>query len=255
MCHCRHDRGVVVGVGVGEDRPKGYSGADNRRADGPDGEPADGRPHPSHDGHRYARTRGRARRLKAMKRLGETMIEVRRVGDLTEQERAIIELEENLQRKNLTPLERSETTVRLVQAVGTQLLVSEKTQEGQAVQPNSENVVHTQTPVSPEPDGKQSYADRVPKKGRTYQEKVDSQKNVAAELGVSQSTFSDIQQHLAAVERYPEPVANDVPLSTGPCTSWSRSPRCWCGPGRCRPMRRSPRRRCSTRSPKPRIAW
>jgi ParB-like chromosome segregation protein Spo0J len=58
------------------------------------------------------------RRLEATKRLGAIMIEVRRVGDLTEQERTIIELEENLHRKNLTPLERSQTTVSLADSVG-----------------------------------------------------------------------------------------------------------------------------------------
>jgi ParB-like chromosome segregation protein Spo0J len=62
-----------------------------------------------------------ARRLEATTRLGATMIEVRRVGELAEQERAIIEREENLHRKNLTPLERSQTTVRLAEAVGVQL--------------------------------------------------------------------------------------------------------------------------------------
>ena len=59
-----------------------------------------------------------ARRLEATKRLGATMIEVKRGGDLAEHERAIIELEENLHRKELTPLERSQTTVRLASALG-----------------------------------------------------------------------------------------------------------------------------------------
>jgi hypothetical protein len=52
-----------------------------------------------------------------------TMIEVRRVGDLTEQE-------ENLHRKNLTPIERSETTVRLVIAVGELILWAQLFYEG-----------------------------------------------------------------------------------------------------------------------------
>jgi hypothetical protein len=49
------------------------------------------------------------------------MIEVRRVGDLTDQEHTMIALEENLHRKNLTSIERSQATVQLVEAVGVHL--------------------------------------------------------------------------------------------------------------------------------------
>jgi hypothetical protein len=50
----------------------------------------------------------------------------------------------------------------------------------------------------------QSKSDRMPKKGRTYEEKPDSQHKVAAELGMSQSQISDTQRHVEAVKRYPE---------------------------------------------------
>jgi len=56
--HVRRDRGVMAGVGVGEDRLKGHGGTDNRRADGPEAKPANGRPHPSHRGDGYAGTGG-----------------------------------------------------------------------------------------------------------------------------------------------------------------------------------------------------
>jgi ParB/RepB/Spo0J family partition protein len=91
-----------------------------------------------------------ARRLEATKRLGATMIEVRRVGNLTEQERTIIELEENRHRKNLTPIERSQTTIRLAEAVGAQLRDSAQTQDGQGTAPNHVTVVHTPTRSSPD---------------------------------------------------------------------------------------------------------
>src|SRR5262245_52403896 len=55
------------------------------------------------------------RRLRACLQLGWTEVEVRLYGELTAEERAAIELEENLQRKNLTPLERSKTLVQLIE--------------------------------------------------------------------------------------------------------------------------------------------
>jgi ParB-like chromosome segregation protein Spo0J len=58
-----------------------------------------------------------ARLLEAMERLGATMIEVRRVGDLSELEQRIIELHENSDRKDLTPVERSRIQVEPASAV------------------------------------------------------------------------------------------------------------------------------------------
>jgi hypothetical protein len=150
------------------------------------------------------------------------MIGVRRMGDLTEQERAIIELEENLHRKNLTPIERSQTTVRLVEAVGAHLRGQEITQEGQGTSPDSLAVMDTQTRTSPEPDAKQSNFDRQAVKRRPYQEKPDSQKKVAAEIGMTQSQVSDAQRHVAAIARYPELGAPDLSLKTALrlCRAW-----------------------------------
>jgi ParB family transcriptional regulator, chromosome partitioning protein len=58
-----------------------------------------------------------ARLLEAMKRLGATMIEVRQVGDLSELEQRSIELHENSDRKDLTPVERSRIQVEPASAV------------------------------------------------------------------------------------------------------------------------------------------
>jgi ParB-like chromosome segregation protein Spo0J len=56
-------------------------------------------------------------RLEATKRLGVTMIEWRRVGDLSELEQRIIELHENFEHKDLTPVEPSRTQVEPASAV------------------------------------------------------------------------------------------------------------------------------------------
>ena len=115
-----------------------------------------------------------ARRLEATKRLGATMIEVRRVGDLTEQERTIIELEENLHRKHLTPLERSQTTVRLVTAVDAQLREQAQSQADQGTQPNHDQDVITQTHTSPDPDAKRSDFDQQEVSRRPSQNRPES---------------------------------------------------------------------------------
>jgi ParB-like chromosome segregation protein Spo0J len=151
-----------------------------------------------------------ARRLEATKRLGGTMIEVRRVGELPEQERAIIELEENLHRKNLTPVERSQTTALLAEAVGAQLREQEKTQETQGVEPNHDRDMSTPTPVNPGQNEFPPADMEQPKRRGGRQKMPDSQGSVAAEMGVAVSTITDAQKHLAAVERYPELGAPDV---------------------------------------------
>jgi hypothetical protein len=103
------------------------------------------------------------------------MIEVRRVGELTEQERAIIELEENLHRKNLSALERSQATVRLAAAVGAQLREQAQAQAAQGAEPTHDADVSTPTGPSPESDGKLSKFYGMPTTGRIYEEKPDSQ--------------------------------------------------------------------------------
>jgi len=61
------------------------------------------------------------RRLEAVKSLGWDTVPVRAFGELTEAERHEIELEENLQRKDLTPYERSKTLVKLAETARTVL--------------------------------------------------------------------------------------------------------------------------------------
>ena len=54
----------------------------------------------------------RRSRLEACKILGQSRVPVRLLGELTEQERQEIELEENLRRKDLTPYEQARELVR-----------------------------------------------------------------------------------------------------------------------------------------------
>jgi ParB-like chromosome segregation protein Spo0J len=128
-----------------------------------------------------------ARRLEATKRLGATMIG-----------------------KNLTPLERSQTTVRLAAAVGAQLRERAQTLDTPGLQPIVGGPEQTPTRTSPDVEAIQSKSDCMPTTGRTYEEKPDSQKKVAAEIGMSQSQVSDAQRHVAAVKRYPELGEPDV---------------------------------------------
>ena len=56
------------------------------------------------------------RRLEACKRLGWPEVPVRRYDDLGEVERRMVELEENLRRKDLAPYERSKAIAALAEA-------------------------------------------------------------------------------------------------------------------------------------------
>lgn len=67
------------------------------------------------------------RRLRAAQVLGWDTIEVRDLGELTDAERDEIELEENLQRKDLTAHERSKTLVRLAETAKTVLIEQAET--------------------------------------------------------------------------------------------------------------------------------
>jgi ParB-like chromosome segregation protein Spo0J len=149
-----------------------------------------------------------ARRLEATKRLGATVIEVRRVGDLTDEERLVIELEENLHRKNLTPPEHSRTTTRLAAAVAAQRRGREETQEPQGLQPHEDTTMDTPTSANPRPDEFLPNAGNNPDGGRP--EKPDAQAQVAEEIGISRQALSLSQQHVQAMKRDPELAADDV---------------------------------------------
>jgi Fe-S-cluster formation regulator IscX/YfhJ len=115
------------------------------------------------------------RRLAACKSLGHSVIEARRFGELTKQERRVLELEENLHRKDLTAFERSKCTVEVVE------LAKEEARNGVAT--NGVTGGHRQKlGRPPEPDSTSSASDRV---------------------GIPRKTIVDAEQHVAIAERYP----------------------------------------------------
>lgn len=116
------------------------------------------------------------RRYRACRQLGWAEVDVRPLGELSEAERREIELEENLRRKDLTPYEQSRTLVRLVETA--REVVAEQA---------SDNFAH---------DGQKS-------RGRPSQHGAPLAA-VADRVGVPRATIQRAEQHVAAVERYPE---------------------------------------------------
>lgn len=116
------------------------------------------------------------RRIRAFVILGRTEIPARIYDELSEDERLLIELEENLFRKDLTPYEQSKNLVALAQT--------------------AEKVITSE--LRPNPGQKST----EPKKGRP--EQPASLRKVAERIGVPKSTVQEARAHVAAVEKYPE---------------------------------------------------
>lgn len=115
------------------------------------------------------------RRLRACKSLGWSEIPVRLLRELTDDEKAEIELEENVRRKDLTPYEQSRVLVKLAE-VAANVLRSDSL-------PNASN---------------------ESSRKRGGQSKPDSETKIADRIGVPQQTINVAKQHVAAVTRYPE---------------------------------------------------
>ena len=113
------------------------------------------------------------RRLRAHEHLGLDTILVRRWPDLTEEERREIELAENLDRKDLTPYERSRNVVALVEVAAEVDKADFRT-----------NSVRNDGPGRPTEPG--------------------SLRRVSERTGVPVNTIKTARQHVAAVETYPE---------------------------------------------------
>ena len=111
------------------------------------------------------------RRLVACNALGWAEVPVTYLGQLADQERRTIELEENMQRKDLTEIEKSRNMVELVKI---------KTEQLKTVSPC--NIVS---------------GSRGPEKNPV------SLKTVAQEMGVPRTTLIEAKQHVQAVEKYP----------------------------------------------------
>jgi len=114
------------------------------------------------------------RRLQAVRSLGWEMVDVRSLGELTDAERDEIELEENLQRKDLTAYERAKTVASLAETA---------------------RQVLTQTC---------SESEQVSKPTRGPSRTAGSLRDVAARIGHSPSQIVEAQQHVETAEAYPE---------------------------------------------------
>jgi ParB-like chromosome segregation protein Spo0J len=110
------------------------------------------------------------RRLRACKLLGWSEIPARLFQDLTDKERREIELEENMRRKDLTPYEQSKELVKKAKKIAPVIstAVVEKDSRGRKTQ------------------------HEAPKK------------DIAQALGIGASSLVRAEQHVAAVEKYPE---------------------------------------------------
>lgn len=114
------------------------------------------------------------RRLRAHQQLGRDTIEVRRWAVLDPEEQREIELAENLDRKDLTPLERSRNVVALAEAAA--------------------EVLRHEPAFSSESEEKS-------RRGRP--QKPDTTEKVAARIGIPETTLHEAKQHVATAEAYP----------------------------------------------------
>lgn len=111
------------------------------------------------------------RRLLACEQIGQTEIEAKVLEDISEKELRILELEENIRRKDLTELEKSKNLVELAEIKEQELK--------KVIEPNWTESVHLNNP--------NRIGDRV----------------IAQEIGIPRQTLRDAKQHVAAVEAFP----------------------------------------------------
>jgi len=116
------------------------------------------------------------RRLAACKLLEWTEIDVRQYGELTDQELRILELEENLRRKDLSAYEQAKEMVAYVEAVWEQ--------------------IQDEVDLLSDSDNKS-------KRRRGRPKEVDTQKKVAERAGVSQPPVSNAETHVAIADTFP----------------------------------------------------
>lgn len=115
------------------------------------------------------------RRLLACERIGLKEIEAKVLADISEKELRVLELEENIRRKDLTELEKSKNLVELAEI------------KEQELKEKAENEFCT---------------DSVRKIGRPKE--AASLGSIASEIGIPKQSLYDAKQHVAAVTEYPE---------------------------------------------------
>lgn len=123
------------------------------------------------------------RRLLACERIGLREIEAKVLEDISEKELRILELEENIRRKDLTKLEQSKNLVELAELKEQELkekeYFSESEKKSNAIKPNCAESAHLNNP------------NRV------------GIRTIAKEIGVPPKTLHDAKQHVKAVEEFP----------------------------------------------------
>lgn len=119
------------------------------------------------------------RRLLACERLKWTEIEAKMLGELSERELRILELEENIRRKDLTALERSKNLVKLA-------AIKEQELKEQEFRAESAKNLETERKLGGRP------------------QEPTSIRKISEEIGVPPKTLHDAKQHVAAVEEFPE---------------------------------------------------
>lgn len=129
------------------------------------------------------------RRLLACERIGLKEIEAKVLEDISEKELRILELEENIRRKDLTELEKSKNLVELAEI---------KEQELEQKKSNCTESVHINN---------QGFSAESAKNLGGRPQKVTSLEKIANEVGVSRETLRDAKQHVKAVEDFP-PLVN-----------------------------------------------
>lgn len=112
------------------------------------------------------------RRLLACERIGMKEIEAKVLEDISEKELRVLELEENIRRKDLNEVERSKNLVELAE-------------------------------IKEEELKKREYFSESEKKSRGQPQKSNGLKQIAEDLGVPVTTLHDAKQHVKAVEEYP----------------------------------------------------
>jgi hypothetical protein len=115
------------------------------------------------------------RRLEAAKLLGWETIEVRFATELTDKEKRVLELEENIRRKDLTPYEESKNMVELKTVI--------KEQAEEELRPKLDRNCKA-------PPGRPN----VP----------GSDRDIEAKTGIPRGTMHRAQKHVQAVEKYPD---------------------------------------------------
>ncbi len=138
------------------------------------------------------------RRLRACKLLGFVEIPVRFYSELSDKERDEIELEENLQRKDLTSYEQSKTYAKLAETTKQILQNQESIIEPYDYGADAEEDLGLKSDIVSQKSPDYTFGRPV---GTT---KPDNLKAVAQRLGISEKTIIRAKQHVEAVDKYPE---------------------------------------------------